>query len=136
MIGQLLAQRVKPISQPRFDRADGHAHHFGDFGQRHLVLVMQHDDGAAGGRYLRGHLFDRFWRYLIARWRGQVNQDRFVFGFVRPSPFAFQLFERFACGDAISPRAEQFRLAQPANLAIDEDEDLLQDVLGQRARSR
>src|SRR5262249_22308354 len=62
-------------------------------------------------------------------------QYRFVFGLVRPPPFAFEVFERFARRDPIDPRAEQLWLAKPADFAIDENEDLLQDVFGRRARA-
>src|SRR5262249_40611416 len=48
---------------------------------------------------------------------------------------AFEVFERFARRDPIDPRAEQLGVAQPADFAIDENEDLLQDVFGRRARA-
>ena len=96
---------------------------------------MKHDDGARSGREPLDQLGDHLRRQIVARRRGEVAQDRFVFGLVRPAPFAFEVFERFARRDPIDPRAKQLRLAQPADFAIYENEDLLQDVFGRRPRA-
>src|ERR1044072_3075930 len=47
---QLPAQGFEPVGEARLDRAERHAQHRGRLFQRHLVQVVEDDDGAAGRR--------------------------------------------------------------------------------------
>src|SRR5918998_633315 len=53
-----------------------------------------------------------------------------------PAAASLQLADDLAARDAVGPRAEQLGLAQPVELAVDEYEDLLQHVLGERGVAR
>src|ERR1044072_6294040 len=78
---QLPAQGFEPVGEARLDRAERHAEHRGRLLQRHLVEMIEDDDGAAGRVKIRHSLAQwrrKFRRELVARRRGGDRDERLL----------------------------------------------------------
>src|SRR5215204_2141938 len=132
---QTPAQGFEPVGEARLDRAERNSQHVGRLFERHLVQVVEDDDGAAGRRESRDRLVEpcrQDGRELLARGRrGQSLQRLLVPNLLGPAPLALHVSESLAGRNPVGPGAEQARLAQPAELAVDAYERLLKDVLGE-----
>src|SRR5262249_33618372 len=59
-------------------------------------------------------------------------QDGLITKLFRPAPFPLQPAKNLARRDPVTPGAEQLRFAQPAQLPVDPQQNLLEDVFGKR----
>ena len=125
------AQCCEAVGESRLRGAQRDLQNGGHLVERQVVEVVQDEDGPAR----RGDAIDearhvRRRRRLLGR--GDFVQSLVGAHLIAPAPFAPERPERLARRDAVGPRSEQFRVGEPGQLAVDLDEDLLQDVVGQR----
>jgi hypothetical protein len=113
--------------ETRLDGADRNIEDGGTFFEREIMLVVEKEDGSAGGR----HVVEQGEEGGVG-WFAELGSDeRFGWsGFEGlPATGAFEVGEGNARGDPECPGAEDGGLAQKGELAEDLERGLLEDVV-------
>ena len=103
----------------------------GDFGQRHFLLKMQDEDGAAGRR--QGVAVQQLLQELVGRrcvGRRHRVEHGIVPGLFHPAFFSTEMTETCAARDPKCPWSKELWRLQPREFSAHEDERVLQDVIG------
>jgi hypothetical protein len=125
---------LPPLSG-RLHRAQGNFQHRCHVGERHLLLKVQRQHRAAR-RAQRGAL-EQFEDGACARVvgpddvrRGKVVERGLIDHRLRPAFPLLQMTKGCPAGDAERPGAKQVRPLEPVELASDDEQHVLQDVVG------
>ena len=127
----MFAKGADSVVEARLGGADGNLQDGGTFFEGEVVLIVEKEDGPAGGR----DAVEEGQEGLVG-WFAEIGVEGCeVFGrsVVEGLPAAgvFEMREGNARGDAEGPGAEDGGLAQERKLAEDLDRSLLEDVVGE-----